>query len=296
LSKSSAGEGIAVLPTFIIALREGVEASLIVGIIAAFLGQQGRRDALRWVWIGVSLAIALCLAVGIGLRLVGENLPQAQQEGMEAIIALVAVAMVTYMIVWMRQHARAIKRTLEGEVAEALVQGSVLALVGMAFFAVLREGFETAVFLLAVFESASDPAAASIGAIGGLAVAAVVGYLIYKGGLRINLGRFFRVTGAVLALVAAGLVASALHAAHEATWFNVLQARAVDLSWLVAPGSVRAALLTGMLGLRPEPTVGEALGWLLYLVPVGLYVLWPDRWRAAPRQRTAVTTVEGTSR
>ena len=284
------------LPTFIIALREGVEAALIVGIIAAFLGQQGRRDALRWVWIGVSLAIALCLAVGVGLRLVGENLPQAQQEGMEAIIALVAVGMVTYMIVWMRQHARAIKRALEGEVAEALLQGSVLALVGMAFFAVLREGFETAVFLLAVFQSASDPAAASIGAVGGLAVAAVVGYLIYKGGLRINLGRFFRVTGAVLALVAAGLVASALHAAHEATWFNVLQDRAVDLTWLVAPGSVRAALLTGMLGLRPEPTVGEALGWLLYLVPVGLYVLWPDRWRTAPRQRTAVTSVQGTSR
>lgn len=285
------------LPTFIIALREGVEASLIVGIIAAFLGQQGRRDALRWVWIGVSLAIALCLAVGIGLRLVGENLPQAQQEGMEAIIALVAVAIVTYMIVWMRRHARAIKRTLEGEVAEALLHGSVMALVGMAFFAVLREGFETAVFLLAVFESASDPTAASIGAIAGLVLAAVVGYLIYKGGLRINLARFFRVTGAVLALVAAGLVASALHAAHEATWFNVLQARAVDLTWLVAPGSIRAALLTGMLGLRPEPTVGEALGWLLYLVPVGLYVLWPDRWRAAPPRRTTpVTTVESASR
>jgi len=286
-----------VLPTFIIALREGVEASLIVGIIAAFLGQQGRRDALRWVWIGVSLAIALCLAVGIGLRVVGENLPQAQQEGMEAIIALVAVAMVTYMIVWMRRHARAIKRTLEGEVAEALINGSVLALVGMAFFAVLREGFETAVFLLAVFESATNPAAASIGAILGLVVAAVLGYLIYKGGLRINLGRFFRVTGAVLALVAAGLVASALHAAHEATWFNVLQAKAFDLSWLVAPGSVRAALLTGMLGLRPEPAVGEVLGWLLYLVPVGLYVLWPDRRRPAPARRAAsMTTVEGTSR
>jgi high-affinity iron transporter len=287
-----------VLPTFIIALREGVEASLIVGIIAAFLGQQGRRDALRWVWIGVSLAIALCLAVGIGLRVLGENLPQAQQEGMEAIIALVAVAMVTYMIVWMRRHARAIKRTLEGEVAAALINGSVLALVGMAFFAVLREGFETAVFLLAVFESATSPAAASIGAILGLVVAAVLGYLIYKGGLRVNLGRFFRVTGAVLALVAAGLVASALHAAHEATWFNILQTKAFDLSWLVAPGSVRAALLTGMLGLRPEPTVGEALGWLLYLVPVGLYVLWPDRRRPAlARRATApMTTVEGTSR
>ena len=285
------------LPTFVIALREGIEASLIVGIVAAFLAQQGRRDALRWVWIGVGLAVALCLAVGVALRLIGENLPQVQQERLETIIALVAVAMVTYMIVWMRRHARGIKRALETDVADALANGSVLALVAMAFFAVLREGFETAVFLLAVFENASDPGAASLGAILGLALAAVLGWLLYKGGLRINLSRFFRVTGAVLALVAAGLVASALHSAHEATWFNVLQARALDLSWLVAPGSVRAALLTGMLGLRPEPTVGEALGWLLYLVPVALYVLWPDRWRPVQRRTASVTTSpEGASR
>ena len=285
------------LPTFVIALREGIEASLIVGIVAAFLGQQGRRDALRWVWIGVGIAVALCLAVGVALRLIGENLPQAQQEGLETIIALVAVVMVTYMIVWMRRHARGIKRALETDVADALANGSVLALVAMAFFAVLREGFETAVFLLAVFENASDPGAASFGAILGLALAAVLGWLLYKGGLRINLSRFFRATGAVLALVAAGLVASALHSAHEATWFNVLQAKAIDLSWLVAPGSVRAALLTGMLGLRPEPTVGEALGWLLYLVPVGLYVLWPDRWRPVQRRPASVTTSpEGASR
>jgi len=283
-----------VLPTFVIALREGVEASLIVGIVAAFLGQQGRRDALRWVWAGVALAAALCLAVGVGLRVLGENLPQARQEGLEAGIALVAVAMVTYMIVWMRRHARGMRRMLEGEVSEALAGGSVLALVGMAFFAVLREGFETAVFLLAVFESSSNSFAASTGAVLGLAAAVVLGSLLYKGGVRIDLSRFFRFTGAVLALVAAGLVASGLHAAHEAAWFNVLQAKALDLSWLVAPGSVRAALLTGMLGLRPEPTVGEALGWLLYLVPVGLYVLWPDHWRPTPRRQSArATAAEG---
>lgn len=275
------------LPTFVIALREGVEASLIVGIVAAFVAQQGRRDALRWMWTGVALAAALCLAVGIGLRLLGQSLPQARQEGLESAIALVAVAMVTYMIVWMRRHARSMRRLLEGEAASALAHGSVLALVGMAFFAVLREGIETAVFLLAVFDNSTNAVAASSGAILGLAVAVVLGYLLYKGGVRINLSRFFRLTGAVLVLVAAGLVASALHAAHEAGWLNVLQAPALDLSWLVAPGSVRAALLTGMLGLRPEPTAGEALGWLLYAVPVGLYVLWPDRWRPLARRRPA---------
>jgi len=266
-----------VLPTFVIALREGVEASLIVGIVAAFLGRQGRRDALRWMWSGVALAAVLCLAVGIGLRVLGQELPERQQEGLETVVALVAVAAVSYMIVWMRNHARGIKRMLEGEVASALAQGSILALVGMAFFAVIREGLETAVFLLAVFQSSSNAGAAGAGAVLGLAVAIILGWLFYKGGVRINLARFFRATGLILVLVAAGLVAAAVHTAHEAGWLNGLQGQALDLRWLVAPGTVRAALLTSMLGLQPQPTVGEALGWLLYAVPVSLYVLWPQR-------------------
>lgn len=269
------------LPTFVIALREGVEASLIVGIVAAFLVKEGRRDALGRMWFGVGIAVGLCLAIAVALRVADDNLPQRQQEGLETTVGLIAVIAVTYMIVWMRRHARSMRSLLQSEAATALAQGSMLALVGMAFFAVIREGMETAVFLLAVFESSTDTVAASAGAVLGLAVAVVLGYLLYKGGVRINLSRFFRVTGAVLVLVAAGLVASALHTAHEATWFNVLQDRAVDLTWLVAPGSVRAALLTGMLGLQPQPTVAEAVVYALYAVPMLVYVLWPQR--ARPR-------------
>jgi iron uptake system EfeUOB component EfeO/EfeM len=158
----------------------------------------------------------------------------------------------------------------------------------MAFLAVLREGFETAVFLLAVFQDTPNTTSAGTGAVLGLLAAVVIGYLLYRGGVRINLARFFRVTGLVLALVAAGLVATAVHTAHEAGWFNGLQSQALDLSWLVSPGSVRGSLLTGMLGLQPEPTVGEAAAWLLYAIPVGLYILWPDRWRPArPARATA---------
>jgi high-affinity iron transporter len=271
------------IPTFVIALREGVEASLIVGIIAAFLVKEGRGDAIKQMWGGVAVAVALCVAIAVVLRVVGQQLPQRQQEGLETVIGLIAVAAVTYMIVWMRRHARGIKAELEGYAASALAAGSTMALVAMAFLAVLREGFETSVFLLAAFQDASDPTAAGAGAVIGLAAAVAIGLGIYRGGVRINLSRFFRVTGLILVFVAAGLLATSLHTAHEAGWLNGMQSQAVDLSWLVQPGTISGSLLTGMLGLQPQPTVGEALVYLLYAVPMALYVLWPDRLR--PRRR-----------
>jgi high-affinity iron transporter len=263
------------LPTFVITLREGVEATLIVGIIAAFLVQEGRRDALSRVWLGVGAATVLCIAVAIGLETVGSALPQKEQEGLETVIGLIAVAAVTYMIVWMRSHARGLKGALQDGARTALASGSAGALVAMAFLAVLREGFETSVFLLAVFQDATDPAAAGLGAVLGLVVALMIGFALYKGGLRINLQRFFRVTGVVLALVAAGLLSGAVHTAHEAGWWNWLQANPIDLSGIVEPGTVHGALLTGMLGLQPAPTTGEIVAYLLAAIPLLLFVLWP---------------------
>jgi len=263
------------LPTFVIGLREGIEAALIVGIIAAYLRQRGRQDALRWVWLGVGLAASLCLLIGILLNLLERTLPQKEQEGLETIIAVVAIAFITYMILWMRRHSRGIKHTLEEDASSALARNTVTAFIAMSFFAVLREGFETAVFVLAVFQSANDPAAAGAGVILGLVVSAILGYLLYRGGVRINLNRFFKVTGVVLVIVAAGLASSALHTAHEAGWFNAVQTQALDLTWLVKPGTIRYALLSGMLGLQPRPTIGEVLIWLIYAIPLTLYVVWP---------------------
>ena len=270
------------LSTFVIGLREGLEAALIVGIVAAFLKQRGRRDLLRLVWAGVVLAALICLGVGIGLHVYATDLPQKQQEGLETVVGAIAVAMVTYMVVWMRRHSRELKNQLEGAAGSALESGSGWALVTMAFLAVFREGFETAVFLLAAFNGAANPGTAGAGAVLGLLVALGLGYGIYRGGVRINLSKFFRATGAVLVLVAAGLVVNALHTAHEAGWLVVGQGPTLDLSWLVRPGSVQSSLLTGMLGWQPHPVVIELAGWLLYLVPVGLYVVWPPG-RAASR-------------
>jgi high-affinity iron transporter len=230
-------------------------------------------------WLGVAIAIGLCVGVAVILEIVGQDLPQKQQEGLETVISLIAVSAVTYMIVWMRRNARGIKATLEGEAASALAAGSTMALVAMAFLAVLREGLETSVFLLAAFQHSTDATAASSGAVLGLVAAIAIGLGLYRGGVRINLSRFFRFTGLVLVFVAAGLMATAAHTAHEAGWINGLQGQAIDLSWLVQPGTISGSLLTGMLGLQPSPTVIEALVYALYALPMALYVLWPDRFR-----------------
>ena len=273
------------LPTFVIGLREGVEAALIIGIIAAFLIQRDERSALRWMWVGVGLAIGLCLGIAATFRAINQSLPHKQQETLEALMALLAVGGVTYMIIWMRRHSRGLKHVLESHAETALVQGSTWALVGLAFFAVIREGLETSVFLIAAFQNSLNPRATGTGAVLGILLAAVLGYGIYRGGVRINLSRFFRVTGFILVLVAAGLLASAAHAAAEAGFLTVGQASALNLTWLIAPGTIRASLITGMLGLQPSPTVIEVSLWLVYAIAMGLYVLWPHG--RAPQQRRA---------
>jgi len=265
----------------VIGLREGLEAALIVGIIAAFLRQQGRADALRWMWLGVGLAIALCAGAAVALRIAEQQLPQRQQEQFESIVALVAVGMITWMIVWMRRHSADLKGDLQNRAHLALLEGTAIGLIAMAFLAVLREGLETAVFLLAAFQASTRPGLTGTGAALGVLLAVVLGYLIYRGGVKLNLSRVFRITGVVLVLVAAGLLSFAAHSGHEGGWVNVLLERAVDLRWLIDPGSVQSALITGMFGIQPEPTVGEVLVWLAYAVPMTIYVVRPQRPRAA---------------
>jgi high-affinity iron transporter len=279
-----------VLPTFVIGLREGLEASLIVGIVAAFMVRNGRRNEMWALWTGVGFAVTLCLAGGIALRMAERNLPQRQQEGLETVIGLVAVVFVSWMILWMRGHARELKGDLEASAAAALATGSAWALVLMAFLAVLREGFETAVFLLAILQSSTNSTSSLIGAVLGIVVAVVIGYAVYRGGVNLNMGRFFKLTGIVLVLVAAGLLAMAAHTAHEAAWLNSMQGHAIDLRWLVDPGSVRAALLTGMFGLQPRPTWAEVIVWVAYAVPFLVIVIVPPR-QAAKHKSVSTTPV-----
>jgi high-affinity iron transporter len=270
-----------VLPTFIIGLREGLEAALIVGILAAFLKREGREDTLKHMWAGVAIAVGICVAVGVGLQVLGNELPQRQQEMLETVVGFAAVGMITFMIVWMCRHSAQLRTQLQGQAANALAEGSAMALIAMAFFAVIREGFETAVFLVAAFDGASNPLAAGLGAALGLVVSFAIGYGIYRGGVKLNISRFFRLTAAVLVLVAAGLLATTMHTGWEAGWFQFGQAQALDLTWLVQPGTITSALLTGMLGLQPKPTQLELFAYILYAVPMLVYVLWPRQVRTS---------------
>lgn len=270
------------LATFVIALREGLEAALIVGIIAAFLRKNNK--SLSAMWAGVFLAILLSIAVGAGLSITEHSLPQAGQESMEAVIGIVAVFFVTGMIMWMNAHASDMKKQLETDAAGAISQSSEWAMASMAFLAVLKEGFETSVFLLATFSVAQSTTLATVGAVAGLVMAVIIGWGIYAGGIRINLSRFFRFTGLFLILVAGGLIISALRSAHEAGWFNTGQERVVDLSWLLSSGTVQSAIITGILGIPADPRLLEVTGWFCYIVIVTLVFCWPASHRPTPAQ------------
>jgi len=152
----------------------------------------------------------------------------------------------------------------------------------MAFLAVLREGFETVVFVMATLQNSVEPVAGGIGAIAGLLVAYAICYGIYRGGVSLNLGKFFQVTGLVLVLVAGGLVASVIHSL-AAAGLGLPQQQALDLRWLVQAGSVQGALLSGLFGIRAQPTISEVVGWLLYVVPVSLLLIVPNRARSTSR-------------
>ncbi|KAF1053841.1 MAG: Ferrous iron permease EfeU [Stenotrophomonas maltophilia] len=265
------------LVPFLIMLREGVEAALIVGIIASYLKQSGRGHWMPAVWIGVFLAAALALFVGAGLELLDAQFPQKQQEFFEAVVGLVATGILTSMIFWMRKVARSIKGELHSALDAALGSShQAYALIGMVFFAVAREGLETVFFLLAIFQQ-SEGLGAPIGALLGLALAVALGYGIYRGGVRLNLSAFFRWTGLFILVVAAGLLTNAVRSLHEAGVWNALQTPLWDSSASLPESGALGSLLAGMFGYQESPTVSTFGAWLIYLVITLVLFFLPPR-------------------
>lgn len=261
----------------LIGLREGLEAALVVVILVAFLVKTDRRWALKFVWLGVGVAIALSVALGAILTFGTEQLSFEAQELIGGTASILAVAFVTGMVFWMRTAARTISGELKGRLDRALDLGPVaVALVG--FLGVGREGLETAIFFYATTEAAGrGNTQPLIGWALGLAAAVVLGLLIYRGAVQINLAKFFRYTGILLILVAAGILAYGIHDLQEAGALPGLTTMAFDVSQVIEPGSWYATLLKGIFNFTPATTVLQAIVWVAYVAIVLALFLRPVR-------------------
>ncbi len=254
------------LSSFLIGLREGLEAALIVAILVAYLVRTDNRHALGRLWQGVGVAVALSLALGLGLMLVSEELGETAAEVFAGVTSVIAVGLITWMIFWMAVNARHIKARLHGELDRALATSSI-AVATVAFFAVIREGLETAIFLYAGISASGDGTTSVIGALLGLVAAVVLGVLMYQGAVRLNLATLFTWTGALLVLVAGGILRYAVHEFQEVGWLPGEDAVAIDLSATFPADGVIATLVRGLLSLSPTMTWLEVVVWLAYVIP-----------------------------
>ncbi|MER5751305.1 iron uptake transporter permease EfeU [Streptomyces sp. NPDC002088] len=260
---------------YLIGLREGLEASLVVCILIAYLVKTGRRDALKPIWIGIGIAVAIAMGFGCVLEFGSQELTFEAQEALGGSLSIVAVGLVTWMVFWMRRTARHLKSELHGKLDAALAMGTG-ALVATAFLAVGREGLETALFVWASVHAASDGTPRPlVGVALGLATAVLLGWLFYRGAVRINLAKFFTWTGGMLVVVAAGVLAYGVHDLQEANWLPGIQNLAFDISDTIDPSSWYGTLLKGVFNFQPDPTVFQVTVWLLYLIPTLAVFLAP---------------------
>ncbi|MER7580276.1 iron uptake transporter permease EfeU [Kitasatospora sp. NPDC097691] len=251
---------------YLIGLREGLEASLVVCILIAYLVKTERKDKLPPVWLGVCAAVVLSMAFGAVLQFGSSQLTFEAQEALGGSLSVISVGLVTWMVFWMRRTARHLKTELHGKLDAALAMGTT-ALVVTSFLAVGREGLETALFIWSAVQATGDGWNPLIGAALGLLTSVVLGWLFYRGALKINLAKFFTWTGAMLVVVAAGVLAYGVHDLQEAGWLPGLHSLAFDISSTIPKDSWYGTLLKGVFNFQPDPTVLQLVVWLLYLAP-----------------------------
>lgn len=280
------------LSSALIGLREGLEAALVVSILIAFLVKAEQRASLKWVWGGVAAALVVCVAIGTVIAYTIGELRFEQQEIAGGTLSIIAVGFVTWMIFWMRATARVIASDLRGKLSSALRIGPVAVAV-MALLAVGREGLETMAFFYANVRTAEQGTHEPlIGFLVGIAVAVVLGWLIYRGAITFNLGKFFQVTGILLVFVAAGVLGYGLHDLQEARVLPGLNTLAFDLSGPMPEDSWYGALLKGLLNYSAQTTVLQAIAWLAYVAVVLTLFLMPRKASPTPVQKTEPVPVK----
>jgi len=267
---------------YLIGLREGLEAALVVSILIAYLVKVGRRDRLAAVAGGVAVAVAVSAAFGALLTYTSTSVLSGfkSQEIFGGTMSLIAVGFVTWMVFWMRRTARGMRAELDGRLSAALRMGA-LAVALTAFVAVAREGLETALFFWSAVQAAGSTTAPVAGFSLGIATAVVLAWLLYRRSVKLNLARFFTWTGAGLIVVAAGVLAYAVHDLQEGGVLGGLNTLAFDVSAQIPPGSWYGTLLRGILNFTPQTTVAQAIAWVAYLVPVMTLFLLSGRTASA---------------
>ena len=257
------------LANLLIGLREGLEAALIVSILLAYLTRTGRRAMAPAVWGGVVAAFVLSVGTGAVLQATSNELPDRASAAFSGTMSLIAVALVTWMVFWMARRARLLRAHLEGEMDRALA-GGPWALAAISFVAVIREGLETALFL---WSGATSTGSGSVtvpllGAFVGLLISAGLGVALYRGAIRLDLGRLFLWSGAALVVIAAGVLSYAIGEFVELGWLPGEGAVAFNVSSVLAPDGAIAAVLRGLLNFRSVTLWPVFIAWIAYLVPV----------------------------
>ena len=274
------------LSTFIIALREGLEAALIVGILVAYLVKTGRKALLLPLWAGVALAVVVSLATGAFLTFTSTELSPRGEEFFAGTTSFLAVGFVTWMVFWMKRTARHLKGQLEGQMSTAVLAGP-LALAAAAFFAVVREGLETSLFIYANFKTVASTPSATVGLVLGLGLAITLGYLIYRSSIKINLSKFFNYTGIALVVVAAGVLSYGIHEYQELGWLPGADFFVWDVTSVIAKESLIGGVLAGTIGFDTTTSLLQFVLWAAYLAVVLAIYLKPAASKPAPVKSVA---------
>jgi high-affinity iron transporter len=253
------------LSSLLITLREGLEAALIIGIILAYLARTDNRQAFKRVWVGVLLAVAASLIAGVAIYLSAGQLEGRSEEIFEGIAMFTAAGVLTWMIFWMRKQSINIKGYFHAQIQSALVSGSSLGLVVLAFVAVAREGVEMVLFLFAATRVDESAILSTIGGFIGLALAIGIGYGIYKGTSRLNLRVFFNVTSLLLILFAAGLLAHGVHEFHEAGIIPPVVEHVWDINHILPEKSTFGRFLAALFGYNANPSLVEVGAYLSFI-------------------------------
>ncbi|GAC68561.1 iron uptake transporter permease EfeU [Gordonia soli] len=275
----------------LIGLREGLETGIVVMVLVAFLVKSDRRDALKWIWAGVAIAVAMVVLIFLIIHLGTSTVSTLTAELIAGLASLVAVVIVTFMVLWMSTAAASISSELRSGLSKALVTGGP-AVMGLAFLAVGREGFETALLMVGYAESVSGSLWPLLGLVVGIVVAIVLTVLLYRGAIRLNFHTFFLYTGIFLIVVAAGILAYGVRALQTVGWLPGINDVAFDFSETYDQSSWYGTVLAGIFNFRPDPTVLQVIAWAVYLVVVLFFFLRAQRRPASASKPSGESTTE----